>query len=77
MTLEEHKGLARRYFEELANNGDLAVAAEILAPEAIAPVQQLISMLHILVAGPPQEPERGGEQTTEDESELFAWWYRW
>ena len=46
MSLATNKALVRRYFEELSNEGKLDVALEILTPEAIEPVQQLITMLH-------------------------------
>ena len=46
MSLVANKALARRYFEELSNEGKLDVALEILTPEAIVPVQQIITMLH-------------------------------
>ena len=46
MSLDANKALARHYFEELGNNANLAIAQEILPPEAVIPVQQLIIMLH-------------------------------
>jgi predicted ester cyclase len=45
MSLDANKALARRYFEELANERRLHIAAEILTPEAVVPVQQLLTML--------------------------------
>src|SRR4051812_5117861 len=46
MSLDANKALVRRYFEELSNEGKLDIAQEILTPEAVVPVQQLITMLH-------------------------------
>jgi predicted ester cyclase len=46
MSLAANKALVRRYFEELSNEGKLDLALEILTPEAVEPVQQLITMLH-------------------------------
>lgn len=45
MSLEMNKAIARRYFEELANAGNLAVAPEILPPEAVEVMQQFTVML--------------------------------
>jgi len=45
MTLEANKVLVRRYFEELANEGALEVAAEILTPEAVTIMQEFTVML--------------------------------
>jgi predicted ester cyclase len=46
MSLDANKALVRRYFEELANAGRCDVAVELLTPEAVISVQQLITMLH-------------------------------
>jgi len=35
MSIEENKAIARRFFEEVWNNGNLAVADELLAPNII------------------------------------------
>ena len=46
MSKEENKALVRRYFEEIANDGKLSVASEIITPEHVEDVQQLTSTLH-------------------------------
>ena len=46
MSGEENKVLVRRYFEDIANGANLAVAAEIITPEHVADVQQLTTILH-------------------------------
>ena len=46
MSLDANKALVRRYFEDLASQADLSVAAEIITPEHVADVEQLIRMLH-------------------------------
>lgn len=45
MSVDENKTLVRRYFEDLANNGNLAVASQIIVPQHREDVQQLITKL--------------------------------
>ncbi len=44
-SLDENKALVRRYFEEIANQGKLAVAEEIITPEHITDIQSLTRKL--------------------------------
>ena len=46
MSKEENKNLVRRYFEEIANEGKLSVASEIITPEHVEDIRHLTSTLH-------------------------------
>ena len=47
MSTETNKAIVQRYFEEIGNQGKLAVAREIITPEHVADVEQLTLMLHV------------------------------
>lgn len=47
MSVDENKMLVRRYFEDLANDGNLAIASQIIVPQHREDVQQLITKLRI------------------------------
>lgn len=46
MSTKENKIIVQRYFEDLVNQGNLAIAAEIIAPQYVAIVEQLTMLVH-------------------------------